>query len=399
MGLLVLYGLIAVIVVNGIFYGTFVYLFFRGVRHFKRREQKAAIFCLVVSAFPIALFAGFNAMLAYEKRSRLAEVAALPRGPLSGSENIRSMVVVRQTVTPINSPGLIGSLIYAGVLDRVVFRGGDQYEVVEVFRAMNSSHCVRKLIQPGVTRSGPGLDLGNAVMARNAFHFCPVPEQDGISIDAPVWLYRNNRTPSGIAASGTADCWYANGEALELRWSADRGGELIEFQDIHRYRQQTTFFGLPLISPSLSDFIPTTCIRDYRSNAEMKNDRERLDPFLFVSRALGFNSIDDFPRLANDSDALEALRIMNEESPAYSLEAIILLLGQWPSTPEISRYIRLSVRNERVVKEVLSTMFDRRVEFELVPQLRSHASDFLAVCPSVVTRVSNCDHWKRLAQN
>lgn len=369
-----------IFVFNVVLYGGLIYLTYRGVKYFKNRRPWLAGLFLIMPVIPLAFTLWYEAKLADEAESRLAAIASLPRATLSRDQDIQSLTVIANLVSGRGLEYRLASLISTGALEHVATAQGTPSNVVQVFRAEISELCVESN-----RRLGIGFDVRSAAIAKNAFRICPAPDPDVDAFEAPIWLYRDNVTPNG-----NRDCPHASGEALELRMSQGSGGLLIDFQEVRQFRALENH----LVMPSLAEPFWVRCHHGPYDPA----DGQRVNPFTFVTRALGLENLDDFPRLATVTDALEALKIMNEGNPDRSTEAITLLLGQWPSTPEISQYIRSSIRNEHVVKRALNTMFSGNVDSRLVPHLRSHASDFKAICPKTVSRASFCNRWTELSE-
>jgi hypothetical protein len=130
----------------------------------------------------------------------------------------------------------------------------------------------------------------------------------------------------------------------------------------------------------------------------IEKNRIRLDPFILEAKELGYQTIDDFPRLASEADALEAIEIIiNGKNQRTSDFAITLLLGQWRSNPSISEYIRSYIRNGKIISRVLSTRNDSRIDRSLIPHLHSHLKDFLHICPLATSHTEYCEKWNGLA--
>lgn len=375
MGLLAAYGLIVLVLVNILFFGPFIYLFYLAIKNFSSGRMIWVSVCLALSTFPVLLFGGYMVFLEREKSSRMERLADLTRTPISDPESIRSLGIISPPPSQQHYRSLPNVLIAAGLLDGFAYLVRDPTEVVEAYRAESSDRCVRDAI-----RSGIRVRLRDAPAAKNAFRFCSAPIEDGSGIEAPIWLYQGN-TPNGNQIC-------PDSRTLELRWSPDRGGDLIEFVEILQYRRLSFLF----VFPNTDDFIKTHCRVDYE-NYPGPND---LDPFYFVTRAFGLGSIDGYPQRATATDAVDTLRIMNQEKETAHRphDGVVMLLGQWPSSPALSDYIRTHVRDEQIVNGVLNAMFDRSLHPELVPHLRSHAPDFLAICDLAKVDSSDCDRWR-----
>ena len=381
MGVLVLYGLIAIILVNVLYFGTAIVFLRFGIKKLAT-NRKVAVCFLVASTFPLVVYLGYAAKLAIEKHNRPAELAALPRKPVPEGHEIKSL-----RVWDSMSSVRITSLISSGALERIELFDARDNAVTRVLQARKGPACVKI-----AARSSIDLDLRSAARAKNAFHLCHEESGDQGGPGAEVWLYLDRNAPNR-----NKKCLPSGGTAIELRWAPRLGRQLIAYEEIQYFRQIHS----PFILPSIEEMFWVTCrstvASQIRSRDEIEKERRRLDPFYLVSDSLGLSGIEDFPREVAEAEALEALKILNEEPGRDAPKGITLLLGQWPPNPDTSSYIRSNVRAGRVVYRFFTTLEDDNVDRDLIPHLESHKADFLAICERATSYTNYCKRWRSAA--
>lgn len=371
-----------------LFYGAAITSLFFSIKYRREKNNKDSVIFLVLFTLPITLYVGQTIYLFAEKKIRPIRVASWTRVAPPKIQSIRSLTVS-------GSPAQLTPLIAAGVLDSIAVVGRTRKQISETYLVRKGRDCVRKIKPVGSIFRSTKFQLREAIRARNAYRLCHTAVREKSKSPAPIWLYRSRYAPSRNRACGGL----ISGATMELRQAPELGGELIAYEEIPYFREIAHFprIGLPIFGKGM---YAMGCTMDY---AETRKYTDLLGGFNFLTRALGLIKIDDFPRVVDKSDALDSLRILNEEvaearSDSDAARAIVLLLGQWPSNPDISRYIRSSVRRSDIRGYFAAKINGRNTDFDLLRHLKSHEADFIEVCYLTASDTQRCDSWKRKVQ-
>lgn len=360
---------------NIIFYGVFAIVFIIGLCKLVQKKLPIAIIYLTVGVSPVPAYFAVKTSVDREAVMRQNEIAAWPRQPISGDHSVASMDF-SETYSLLGTDNLLMS----GVLQSISNKE-------KTLHAEWGIDCVVKSASYD-TR----VNLGNSARARNAYMFCIRETKRQSSSRPPIQLFIDGRAPNKNLKCGTN----VSGGAMELRWSEQLGGQMIDYQELPYERKIVSAFINVPGSWANRGFYRTRCIQ--RRTGSRIHPYKRLNRFKFVASHLGFRSLDDFPRKVSADEALQALRMVYAASQGSvgtkrpNINAVVLLLGQWPSTPEMSAFIRTSIRDGRLIYNVFAKAGNKETK-DLLPHLTSHIPDFLAVCAKGGTYQEYCDGW------
>ncbi len=358
--------LIALIIVlpplifNGIIFAICLSLAIFGKNLIKRKRKILGTVLLLTSITPVYIYIATLIIVDRETTARETEVASWRREPIPSGTTIRS----------IESLGYYpGELVSTGVVEVAHYDG-------KTFVQDWGKHCVSKLT------GSIGIYFADAVLARNAYFSCTKKAQKESSVSPEVFIFVSKRhAPSHDKNCGTAT------DPLELRWPAEKGGGLISFHENPHYFEIQS----PLMMNSIERPFPVEC--------RIPERRSLSQTFQLIAMDLGISKVTDLPQKATEVELLETLRLLNVEKIPNE-KAVILLLGQWPSTPAVSAFIRNEIDHDVWTYKVLKQMTDSSEILDLVPHLSSHASDFLEICPKTVRKKEYCDSFrKKLGSN
>jgi hypothetical protein len=341
------------LILNVIAYGFFIYFLACAIRYFAKRKIILGLIGLLVGTTPVWLYLHTKMKVDAEFETRQLEKASWKQKPATEGQQVTSIKVIGASAS---------SFINANIVETAT-----GYEKVLVPDWGN--HCVSKISDSIRTT------LYGAALARNAFFSCSRENLAELKINPEVYLYVGSRSPNrNQKCGGTA--------AAELRWSPRKGGELISFKEVPYKRSVSS----PLFFPTAESFFLISC------NA--KRPYLPIDLFTFTANALGFEKVADFPKRASQEDMLEALKILNTENRSYTT-AVLMLLGQWPSSPEISEFIRAEIEHDKWTYKILAQLTYDADELDLLPHLESHAADFLEICPKTIRDSRDCATFQK----
>ncbi len=343
-------------VANLIFYAPFILSLYLSFIFFDKRRFFIGSITLIIGISPIFYYYYSKHKLYSEFQDRVSEVNSWPRKPVPEKGAVKAILV--------NSGWIDLELLELGIVDTVAAQG-------HVYQRDWGEQCV--------TKAHAQENLSGATRARNAFFSCPKIQASSNHLKWDAILYDRSWAPSQNKKCAGR---YPE-DVVELRWATEKGGELIAYHETPYKRELKG----PWISPNKKESLfLIECVKAEPSKP--------FDNLAFVTNALGYDTLDDYPQYAVSVDALKALRILNAEKNNKTNEAI-MLLGQWPSTPEISKFIRTEMQHGEWTYKVLSRMTSKKGNFELLPHLKSHAADFIAICPKTTRNPKDCE---RLAE-
>ncbi|MEE4011616.1 hypothetical protein V1T76_06135 [Roseibium sp. FZY0029] len=346
---------------NLIFYAPFVISLYISFRLFNKRRTYFGSIALIVGISPILYYYYSKNQLYIEFQNRVAEVNSWPRKPVKQKGDIKSIRVV--------SGRIDSELLDFAIVDTVAAYG-------KVHHRDWGEHCV--------SQAHAQEDFFGAVRARNAFFSCSKVDETGVQpkFDAVLYSGRTNIGRRRECQGPETD------ENVEFRWNnAIGGGALIAYHEVASRKELVG----PWISPDKKQGL-------YLSKCVVDKPETPFDGLAFVTNAMGYHVLDDYPQYAVSADALKALRILSAEKNNRTKEAV-MLLGQWPSTPEFSHFIRTELRDDKWTYQVLSRMTSGNQQFELLPYLKSHAADFLAICPETLDNSAYCEVFAKKLEN
>lgn len=219
-------------------------------------------------------------------------------------------------------------------------------------------------------------EFRRVVLARFAFQRCVQQTQRKGIANAPIQLLTESNAPNRYRGPA---CLGGGNHPLELRWAPQHGGTLIGFWESPSYIPHAfppTLFGeggriwrCEFIHPDSPDY-------------------HFPDKFKFVSSALGFRKITDFPKSSDASIVPKVLKqlIPVMEKSRYAHDHVLALLGQWPSTPAISEVLndpQVYAHSDYILQNaaaVLTNPEEGGRKDDLYPFLSTHLQTLLSIC-------------------
>lgn len=325
-----------------------------GNRRIKNNKKISGTILLLLAFYPVLAFAVTLVMTSVEMPLREYQKAAWLRKPVPADFSIKSIETFRTDASWLVASGISATAI----------KNGQTFD----------QDWGRDCVQSSAKRAS--VSFSDAVLARNAFFSCAKESHSETMIEPEIQYFKGMKAPNR-----NKKCRHV--QTLELRWSPQLGGELIEFKEKPHKRK----IDLPMLSPFLSKSPVFLICRETQPGTD-------LDQFLFAANSLGFKELSDFPRRATEEDLLFALQYLNTEYPKNE-DAALVLLGQWPSTPAISNFIRTEIDHSEWTYDFLVQATNPQVDEKLVPYLGTHAADFLAICPRTVRKAKYCEDFNQ----
>jgi hypothetical protein len=332
------------------------------------RRRTFAIVLLVVGCAPPAHYAFDYARTQREPQRRARELAALPRQPVvprspHSIEAFRGFYIERELQT----------LVAARVVPEVFITTGN---VTQAYVRQEGWECLADEISDNVQA-----EVRRVVLARQAFRACARAEQRERPPEASLQLFVGEAAPHGYRGPACTD---SPGRALELRWAPRHGDALVAFFEPGlRTGYKFPPVLLPYPPPRVWD-----CTREPYDPDRYDAALRRGDAFRFVAEALGYRSIDDFPRSQDEDAVPQALQQLQSRLRARSAhQQILALMGQWPATPATDALIGagpIAAESRHVIlieaARLLGDPRQRERQQQLYPHLASHVPALLQAC-------------------
>ncbi len=345
---IVLYGLVLSCSVRGIW-----------VWHCKR---KIAIWSIVLATLPFLHYSIQVIRAQFETGLRSQQTANLIQ------QIIVPAIQPRSIETNGFEPVQVGALVAAGVVDEVQTYYQHQNKTL-VHKLLEGPECI-----DFETSGGARAEFRRVVLARYAFQRCVKRTKREGPANAQIQLLTGNRAPNRY--TGPA-CLGGGNRPLELKWTPQNGGTLIAFWE------SPSFIAYAFPPVLLGGDQIWRCKELHPNNPEYHFP----DAFKFISNALGYKSIDDFPKSLDITIVPKALQqLITKMDSRYANDHIIALLGQWPSTPMIDKTLNV----QRVYKDgkyilrkalfILTEPNEEKRKVQLYPYLITHVPTLLKIC-------------------
>ncbi len=321
-------------------------------KSYNNKEYKKATVFAFLTFHPILLYIGFSAYYYIEFQNRQESLQSWSKRAIPADGGVKSIRIRAKHDTSLGQ-----ELIAMGLIDYAVFDS-------ITLKPKRSTDCIRFNIA-----HSEKMNEMNALKAKNAFLVCSVESETRPQQAPPIWLYFGNDAPSR-----DKNCSRSSRTTVELRWASDKGGELIDFDEVP-YRRKISGFWLVLLDWRL---FWTECVRHGRAKNYSRLSSSRIDALEFIFSNLKDNIRKPEETKISKEDALEAIKYIKETEKTSNKNSIIQILGQWPSSREISQYIRSSVWDERFIDRVLSYSREEKLREKVLPHLHTHIGDFKA---------------------
>jgi hypothetical protein len=357
------YAILFVAAVNLLFYAAAVVCVAVGLA-LLRRKRAIAITLIVLAALPFLHYAAVVTLAQFEPGRRNDEIAKLMQGRVPAGHPPRAVEMMNAF-----HDHAVETLVAVGALDEV--QSFNPYTKKTIVYTLRSGPECLDFEHSG----GTPAELRRIVLARYAFQRCVGESEREGPANAPVQLFSDDHAPSRYTGLACQEGTFHY--TLELRWAPERGAGLFAFWESRSY---TRYAFPPLVLP-------------YRHMWQCENldwngpDVELEDGFEFVAAALGYRSVEDFPRSPDPASAPRALRLLIPRMESqYAHDDILALLGQWPSTPAIEAALgdeRLVERSAYIVRKAAALLADPREDERrqrLYPHLSMHVPALLRIC-------------------
>ena len=389
------FGALFWLIFNFTLYLVPVFLLFRAgwCRNHGKRFQGAVLVAL--AAAPFVHYGFYWIANSLEPARRSAEVSSWARVQLDGSAPVDRL----ELYGAIHGPPVM-QLVAAGLLGATMNDPDSPRarldQTVSAHTFDHGSHCIDPLIS---SIQLDGVDFVSAALARRAFHDCDKFQiwstdagRSTATTSLPIVILKQG---PGLRYAGPA-CREWDGGTLELRLPAKAGGGLIDFYEPP--------VGLPLTFPPVigvgGSRIGGTvwgCLESNASSPDYPVRQQKL--FTMVSQALGRSKLEDFPLAASQEEVVTAIRSVAQMRSSHGTRnALLTLLGQWPSTPNIAAALLDPTRQMSGYQ--LESAFALLLDQEREParrayyaHLHTHVAALLAICKNI-PRVP-CDDRER----
>jgi hypothetical protein len=388
-GAALLLGLLMLIGISAALYVVCVFLAVRAAINFRRGRTINGVIYALIAAVPVVSYCYSWVVNMAAPASRAAEVSSWPRVKPDADKPFMRLELYGKyydtRVMQLVEAGLIG--VVAGDPDSSALHA---YSSNYAYVAHHGADCIDQVVN-GIV--GDEVGFISAVLARHAFHDCPIsqskPKDEGGFVSPLPTLVLKDGPGSRYRGSACQ----AYGATIELRLPADAGGGLVDF-----YEPPLGLPLLPFIGPETGGWwICTHPLPLERAEAQMQ--QQKL--FMMVAHAFGRSRPEDFARTASPEEAVAALGAisrMPDSWPARS--AFLALLGQWPNTPAIAAALRPPAF--RVVQydivEAYRILLDPKMEERrrtYYPNLHTHAAALFALCDGSYGSTPSCSERER----
>ncbi|NML44751.1 hypothetical protein HHL11_13380 [Ramlibacter sp. G-1-2-2] len=347
-----------------------------------RKRPVLAILMLLLGALPFLHYGAESFRHRDAPERRAAELAALqleaaPRVPVRVLEAPNTFDQDRDLQTLV-ATGVVGELV-APVFGRQA----------NLYRRHEAWDCI-----DFETSVSPEAEYRRVLLARHAFRSCVSERRGDRPAQATVQFLVNDAAPhhyTGTACRVVTDPHHA----LELRTPA---GGLLAYREAPLHPGYA-FPPVLVLGPTLWKCPPWT-------QQDWERESAGMAVLPFVAQALGLRSPEDFPRSGDAARVAEALhRLEPFLRSQFAHDAVLALLGQWASTPEIDALISEGPIAEQAKVRILPRAADlltdpalREHQRLLYPQLASHLPALLQACGAGPSGAGLSEPCQRLAQ-
>jgi len=342
-----------------------IFLFAKGRRTWAWVCTGIAILSLV--PFAIFLVVYYNAVTFPERRA--AALAALPREAVPKDSHPRSLAIAGDAANAAR-------LLAVGFVDAIIqYPDGLSWPRKLLLTPKHDAGCIEANVGPASFSE----TLSAAMLARGAFMNCTVETRlHETPTDAPpIELLRDAYATLAIPnRPGRRDANFTY-RAWELRWSPERGGKLIDYDEV-----------LYVEDPSY--YISWRTGFHY-GNGRPAGERRDLDSFDFVAHALGFDPVKDVPLAATSSELSLAVSTLVSRINAGKDgrgDALRLLLGQWGDNPVLREGLKAldPAKAGAFVTNSLAILAEGDLDEKrrgLYPRLHGYRDIFVKLCPEI----------------
>jgi hypothetical protein len=351
--------------VNLIFYGL-VLIFCARVIWVLFRKRKIATWSLILATLPFLHYSVEVIRAHFEPDLRARKIASLMQQRTVASIQPRSIETLGFEGFDGNKD--VGALVAAGVVDEVQTSYPGQNKT-SVLKLHEGPECI-----DFENSGGDRAELRRVVLARYAFQRCISQTMRDGAPNSQAQLFIGDRAPNRY--TGPA-CLGGGNYPLELRWGSQYGGGLLAFWESPSFIS----YAFPPKFPGGEHI--WECKYLYPDSP----DYHFPDKFKFVSAALGFKNIEDFPK-SPDAAMVPAVlrRLIPRMDSRYAHDHILAILGQWPSTPAIDAILndqRVTRNSDYMILTASAILTDPRNEERkknLYPYLMTHVPTLLKIC-------------------
>jgi hypothetical protein len=384
------FAVLMLFVINIALYATPLFLAFLGTSCLLHGKKIRGLVLVAFAAAPFVNYAYHWSLNGSEPARRGAEISGWTRvrpelsGPFQRLELYGAYP--SPAVAQLSAAGLIGATI-----TDPESRFRRTREVTYGFAVDHGVHCIDRLVH-GIDLDGR--DFVSAALARRAFHDCEKGELRAesewfsSSTDLPTLVLKDG---PGLRYQGPA-C-QERGDTFELRLGGTNGRGLVDFDE--------PALGGPLAFPprigAEHGAMSWECQRSRALDPDWPAKQQKL--FTMISRALGRHRPEDFPLAATPVEVVAAVSTVARMTDSRgSRNALLALLGQWPSTLAIAAaLLDLELRMSRYHMDGAFALLLDPVREErrraYYPYLHTHASALLAICKTMVG--ARCDDRER----
>jgi hypothetical protein len=384
-----LFGLLMLIGISVALYVVCVFLAVRAAINFRRGRTIPGVIYALIAAVPVVFYGYSWVVNMAAPASRAAEVSSWPRVKPDADKPFMRLELYGPyydtRVMQLVEAGLIG--VVAGDPDS---SAAHVYSSNYAYVAHHGADCIDQVVN-GI--GGDEVGFISAVLARHAFHDCPISQskpkdEGGFVSHLPTLVLKD-----GLGSRYRGSACQAYGATIELRLPADAGGGLVDFYEPP--------FGLPLI-PFIGFekggwWFCTHPLPIERAEGQLQ--QQKL--FMMVAQAFGRSQPEDFPRTASPEEAIAALGAIGRMPDSWSSRrAFLALLGQWPSTPAVAAALRPPAF--RIVQydivEAYRLLLDPKMQERrraFYPNLHTHAAALFALCDGSYGSTPSCSDRDR----
>jgi hypothetical protein len=329
------------------------------------RKKKIAIWSIAFVALPLLHYLTQVTSAQFEPNRRAAQLASMRQSAVTTGTLPRSIE------TDMFADKAVEALVAVGLVDEIqAFNPYKNYTTI--YTLQEGPECI-----DFETSGESTAEFRRVVLARHAFQRCVKTIQREGQSNAPVKLYTDRQAPSRY--TGPA-CLSGGNHPLELRWTSPQGA-LFAFWESPGY---TTYSFPPVL---FGDEKMWQCSWNYSGIPE----NHYPDKFQFVSSALGFKNIDDFPRSANSDTVVKALQLLAPKMGSqYAYDHVLALLGQWPNNPAIESALlanQFKQKNNSLIQQTTNLLIKLNkdeAKKRLYPFLSTHIPTLLKMCSQEV---------------
>jgi hypothetical protein len=368
-------ALLAVYLINVVFYVLVLLFLVLGIWLWNRKLH-VAIWLILLAALPFVHYTIEVVRAQFEPDHRPQQIEGMMQQRVAADTQVRSME------TNGFEGNEVGALVAAGVLDEV--QATYRYQnITTVFQLKEGPECI-----DFETSGGARAEFRRVVLARHAFQRCVQQTQQKGTANAPIQLFVDDSAPSRYVGPA---CLGGGNHPLELRWTPQHGGALIDFWESPSY---------------IPHAFPPTLLEGRGKIWRCKQissdgpDYHFPDKFKFVSSSLGFKKISDFPKSSDGTIVPRVLKqLIPEMKSRYAHDHILALLGQWPSSPAIDEVLsdpQVYAHSDYILRNASALLADPGEEERknnLYPYLSTHLQTLLNIC---LRRSSTYDHLENL---